>query len=561
MATATAKPPLVSNSTRYDLTIGGRYTAVDNGDGTYDILDVVVFAEVPAGEKRNKEHIGREWQQKAILRNHAREQEGHLPPVHLYHSDEEAVKPAHAGKLRLKNLKRITYEGKPIWATTGDILGMPGEVFSLVKKGFVPYRSVEIHNWNETEIDSLSLMPTDVPYFRIEMMTIGDVVKRFRSEVEMFSAQISPVVMAARTIKKAPAMAVLFRFEEKEMPDDKKQDQPPAADAPPIPDNKETDPEAEKKTGGGDGQFEVDGNDEVSENVDTPEAVMEEGDEQDEQDEQPPDDAAPESPEDEAGGEPDAEMADQEQGPMDQGSVLQAIKAAVDQILERIAPQPPAVEQAEPVSGFSSKEKDMPKDAPKAQAPAKGVPVTMKAEDMKAMFKAELGKVVAPLQKQNVDLKTELVALRAKDEQREKDAQLEAKFAAARDQLIKARKNVTSDVEETLRMSAGLGDEQLKKTVEMFKSSLGTDPASSEDEFEQELAGGAGTDDGGDGSSNAPGAKFMADHPGPESAKFVREQRALFNSWKKSSPGSDMSFDEWLDVNHRSNTMSQRNRV
>lgn len=535
----------VSDPVRDDLRIGGRYTAVDNGDGTFNILDVLVFAEVPAGAKRNKEHIGREWQHAAILRNKQREAEGHLPPVHIYHSDNQNTEPVHAGKLRLKNLKQIVYEGKKIWATTGDILGMPGDVFQLVRKGFVPYRSVEIHNWNNTEIDSLSLMPTEVPYFRVEMMTIGDIVQKFSADAEVFTNQQSPVVMACRQIKKAPAMAVLFRFKEDEMlqPDDKQdQDAPPASnDAPPVPDNQETDPEAEKN-GGEDGTLEIEGNDQIDSGTETPTDLEAEGEESQG-----------------AEGEmlPGAEQPQQTDVP----TMLVALKAAVDQILERIAPTSPAVDQPEPVSGFSdtSKGKEMANDkdkGKKAPAAPQAAPVTFKAGDVQAMFQDALEKAVTPL-------KTEIVALREKDKARDQGIEADARFRAAKDELTKARKNITPEVEEMLKMNAKLGQEQVDKAVEMFKGALPTDPAGDEDEFEHDLTGG-GTPEGGadEGTvSDAPGAKFMSEHPGPEAAKFVREQRVLFKAWKKSSKESDMTFDDWLRTNHRANSMYDTNKV
>lgn len=206
--------------------VGGGYTAIDNGDGTFDLLDVEIFAELPEGAKRNKEEIGRDWMAAAVRKNRQREQEGYLPPTHVFHSDDVTAKPIYAGKLRLKTVGEIQYEGRKLSAIFADIVDIPGDVFGLIEKGQMPYRSVEVHDWDNPEIDSLALMPTDVPYFRMRNLTVGQIVKRganrFRSE--------SPAVWH-RSVGEAGSL-ILFRFQEKLMgpEDEKDKDKAAAAD-------------------------------------------------------------------------------------------------------------------------------------------------------------------------------------------------------------------------------------------------------------------------------------------------------------------------------------------
>jgi hypothetical protein len=157
--------------------IGGNYTAVDHGNGFFSIVNIPIFAEVPPGAKRNKERIGEEWMDKALEKNRMRRKEGHLPPVHIYHSDEHAVKPEYAGKFVITKRGTITYEGDEIPALFASVIDIPAAVFERIKDGMLPYRSVEVHDWDNPEIDSLALMPTDVPFFRMAMTTIGDVKK------------------------------------------------------------------------------------------------------------------------------------------------------------------------------------------------------------------------------------------------------------------------------------------------------------------------------------------------------------------------------------------------
>ena len=158
--------------------VGGNYTAVDHENGFFSILNIEIFAEVPPGAKRNKERIGEDWMDKAIERNRLRRKEGFLPPVHIWHSDETAVKPTYAGKFVLTRRGTITYEGREIPALFANITDIPADVFKRIQQGTLPYRSVEVHDWDNPEIDSLALMDTDVPFFRMAMTTVGAVRKQ-----------------------------------------------------------------------------------------------------------------------------------------------------------------------------------------------------------------------------------------------------------------------------------------------------------------------------------------------------------------------------------------------
>ncbi len=537
MTTALASPKNV----RDDLRLGGRYRAIDNGDGTYDIKDVAVFAEVPAGAKRNKDHIGRDWQERAIIKNQARESEGHLPPVHVYHSDDTTVKPIHAGKLRLKDLRQITYQGERIWATFGDIIGMPAEVFEKVKRGFLPYRSVEIHNWDNEEIDALALMDTDVPYFRMEMLTIGEVVKRFKNkEADMFMGKGRTPAVACR-VAEAHSMAILFKFDDKKKSDDDKGDDAleESEDTATPPDTAK-DPAAEEPAPAGDPDATA-GED--------PDALMEDADTDGDGS---PDGDGPPSPEMPGG---EAEMGAQ---PMDPSSLLQAIKSAVDQILERIAPQAPAEEMTEPVSGFSDKESTMAND-PKAPQKAGTAPATMKAEDIRAMFSEQLERVVNPLKEKVTLLETENTTLRAKHDAAEKAVAVDARFRAAREKLEAKRIVVTDKMAEHLKAGAAISDEFLGKQVELFMEITPTDPAPDVETFESELA--TGKDGVAMSSKNAGVQKFMDENPGPDMGKWVAAEMAKFKVYKAAAPSSDVTAEDWLRTNLRAVNMYENNKV
>jgi len=229
--------------------IGGNYTAVDNGDGTFDVLEVPIFSEIPAGDRRNKKSIDKAWMLKAVEQNRKRKAEGYLPPVHVHHH-EEGKDTSFAGYLELTGVKEIVYQGKKVSATFANIVKMPSEIFSRVEKGFLPYRSVEIHDWEHPEIDSLALLPDEVPFFRLALLTIG---KKVKKEASIFS-DISPALYWKAH---ESSMAILFRFdaenkmaktekfqeEKKEEEEEKKEgmqdEAPPAPEQPAQPDKSE----------------------------------------------------------------------------------------------------------------------------------------------------------------------------------------------------------------------------------------------------------------------------------------------------------------------------------
>jgi hypothetical protein len=55
-----------------------------------------------------------------------------------------------------------------------DLENIPREVFARMKEGRLPYRSVEILDVNKTNIDSLALLSTRVPYFRFKPLVVTE---------------------------------------------------------------------------------------------------------------------------------------------------------------------------------------------------------------------------------------------------------------------------------------------------------------------------------------------------------------------------------------------------
>jgi hypothetical protein len=159
---------------------GGRYSWVDNLDGTYNILDVPILAELPAGtfpHPVNKEPVDRAWMQRAIAKAQQREDEGHIGAVHVHHHG-SGSEVGEAGRLLLDHIGRLVYNGHECDALFAHLLRIPKAVFDEIRAGKLPYRSIEGEPWDKCEVVSLSLMPTETPYFRLPMLTLGEEVRK-----------------------------------------------------------------------------------------------------------------------------------------------------------------------------------------------------------------------------------------------------------------------------------------------------------------------------------------------------------------------------------------------
>lgn len=171
------------------------------GNDTFTILDVPIMAEVPEGEKANLRHVGRKWMQLAVDKATKRmAEDGYKAPLHIDHHGDGKTEAA--GFIIPHSVRQMSYEGDPVWAIFAD-LEVKAEVFDEIQKESLPYRSVEIFDWGKPEINSLALLSDEVPYFRFDILRLGE-------EVEPITNFSTGPVMASRSF--ALGSAVLFNF-------------------------------------------------------------------------------------------------------------------------------------------------------------------------------------------------------------------------------------------------------------------------------------------------------------------------------------------------------------
>lgn len=152
---------------------GGSYTADQNQDGTWNIRGVSIMGTIAKGVRRNKKPVGAAWMRQAVLMAQARKKERYLAPLHVYHHEDDGQRAIRAGYFMLTHVGMARYEGKETPLVFADFLRIPEDIFRQIEAGNLPYRSVEVHDWTKPEINSLALLPDEVPFFRLEMLTVN----------------------------------------------------------------------------------------------------------------------------------------------------------------------------------------------------------------------------------------------------------------------------------------------------------------------------------------------------------------------------------------------------
>jgi len=158
-----------SRIVRYSAFGGGNYAAKKQSDGTWTIYNVPIFAE----HERNGVNVDKAWLEAAVRKDQARRAEHYKAPVHIEHTGGSTA-PARAGHFELTRVGRDRYEGAERYILYANIVGVPDATFQRMKRGELPYRSPEVHDLNDPEINSLALMESEVPYFRFPLLTLRE---------------------------------------------------------------------------------------------------------------------------------------------------------------------------------------------------------------------------------------------------------------------------------------------------------------------------------------------------------------------------------------------------
>lgn len=167
---------------------GGKYTATQNADGTWNLLDVPICGEIPEAHidshPWNGKPIDRAWMLKTV-ENHQRKfkEEGYLPPLHINHHG-PGVDPEPAGKFLPTRVGKLKYDGKDTDVILADLTLIPDEVFKRIEKGELPYISIETGSWDDGKFTSCAIMDSYAPHFSFPNVTVGEKVSTTGIAVE-----------------------------------------------------------------------------------------------------------------------------------------------------------------------------------------------------------------------------------------------------------------------------------------------------------------------------------------------------------------------------------------
>jgi len=156
---------------------GGAYDAKQNSDGTWNIGEkkpIPIMSVVPQGARDNSKVVGEEWMTSTVAKHRMMEKsQDYLAPIHVEHHGDGA-ETSQAGFLKLTGIEKIWQDGEKKDAIHASFIGVPDEVFQDIKQNKYAYRSVEIAEWNKSEIASLALLSDEAPFFKLPMLSVGE---------------------------------------------------------------------------------------------------------------------------------------------------------------------------------------------------------------------------------------------------------------------------------------------------------------------------------------------------------------------------------------------------
>lgn len=176
--------------------VGANYTAFDLGNGWYKIRNVLIFSEVPKGEKDAPEDVKRVRMQQMVDSAQAKwSQERYAAPVHKgHHKLLEFSDPEFLGFVLPTSVGRHVLDGKMQDVVFGEVT-LKESAFARILKGELPYLSPEV-DWTNWKFSSLSFLDSKPPHFEFPLVTIGSVVKDGSSRFEVRMTSVGGKFMA-----------------------------------------------------------------------------------------------------------------------------------------------------------------------------------------------------------------------------------------------------------------------------------------------------------------------------------------------------------------------------
>lgn len=145
----------------------------DNGNGTWTVKDVPVFAECTYGDR----HFSEAWVDEALATMTKEQESGHVFPMHIHHTTDKTavVEPAGAFKVTRKGPVRLRGEVKP--GLIGDLTFTNKVAADRCKNFQLLWRSPEIPKTGAARLRSLALLDREAPHLPMEVLAVKEQAK------------------------------------------------------------------------------------------------------------------------------------------------------------------------------------------------------------------------------------------------------------------------------------------------------------------------------------------------------------------------------------------------
>lgn len=147
-----------------------RFTLVDNGNGTWTVKDVPVFATCRYGTRDFSEA----WVDEALANMTKEQESGHAFPMHIHHTTDKTavVEPAGAFKVTRKGPVSLRGEVKP--GLIGDLTFTNKPAADRCKNFQLLWRSPEIPKEGPARLRSLALLDREAPHLPMEVLAVKE---------------------------------------------------------------------------------------------------------------------------------------------------------------------------------------------------------------------------------------------------------------------------------------------------------------------------------------------------------------------------------------------------
>jgi len=148
------------------------FKATRNADGSLTVHDVPVFVTCTRG----KVEFAEAWLDKALARAKQAESDGYLPPLHVRHHEGDDSQVRSAGVFRITRKQMVRFKGGLRAALLADLIVTDPAAQADVLAKRLPYRSVEIFDVDNPNLDSLALLDHEAPFLELPMLVVREVV-------------------------------------------------------------------------------------------------------------------------------------------------------------------------------------------------------------------------------------------------------------------------------------------------------------------------------------------------------------------------------------------------